>query len=203
MAAIDELLRQLGLAPTFDPRGGSTMPVQPGPRTGLPVMPNPGPPSGTMPLQPGPRAITDPIQQQPIVRTDPIPTNPRPVTPRPDNGTGDNPYFDAGSTGGKKNLYDTGWSKEIGKANPLSEWTRWTSLSGMGGNNRMGQFAKNQFGNFQNAFNAHLLERPDANMRDFAKQTDPMAALRNEWLGSSAQARGLNNASRASTIRWG
>lgn len=210
MAILDEYLRALGIGP-----GSTTMPINPrtglpgmqdrgmdrwvqgnfpGPRTGLPVMPDRGPGSTTMPLPDGGSNL------MPIVRTDPIPSNP----PRPgDNSTSENPYFNPGSTGGKRNLYDTGWSESLGKLNPMSEWTRWTSMSGMGGNNRRGQFAANQFGKFDNAFNAHLLERPDATLRGFAKMTDPMTALKNEWLGSSANARGLNNASRASTIRMG
>jgi hypothetical protein len=201
VAIIDEYLRALGIGPstglpgTFGRGPGSTLPVMPdrGIRTGLPVMPDRGPGSTTMPLPDGGSNL------MPIVRTDPIPSNP----PRPDNSTSENPYFNPGSTGGKRNLYDTGWSESLGKLNPLSEWTRWTSMSGMGGNNRRGQFAANQFGKFDNAFNAHLLERPDSTLRGFAKMTDPMTALKNEWLGSSANARGLNNASRASTIRMG
>lgn len=201
MAAIDDLLRAYGLAGQINPirsglpgtinpvRSGLPGQINPG-QTGLPGTPNP-PPSSTMPL---------PIQPQPM------PGSPPPLTGSPNpvrRGTGENPYVNPGVVGGGRNLYDTGWSKKIGELNPLSEWTRWTAQSGFGGNNRKGQFGRNQFSNFDAARNAALLERPGESLRDFATRTDPMAALQREWLGASASARGLNPASRSSVIRWG
>ena len=217
MAAIDDLLRQLGLAgkgPNAllpggpNPIGGTLMPPQFGGT--LPVMPNPVG-GNLMPIPPQPQPsnpdplVTGPYPQPP--GPTPTPTNPviMPGTPPPlppKNSTGENPFLPK-DTGGNRDLYDTGWSKKLGQLNPLSEWTRWTGLSNMGGNDRKGQFAANQFNKFNNAFNANLLERPDDTIREFAKRTDPMAALNREWLGASAGQRGLNPAARAQTIRWG
>lgn len=133
-----------------------------------------------------------------------MPGSPPNLPPSHHTGSGDNPYGDFNTSFGTgRNLYDTLASKKIGQINPMTEWTRMTSMSGFGGNNRKGQFGTNQGTKWNNTLQAALLNNPDLQLRDFAKATDPMGALNDQWLRASANARGLNPAARSSTIRWG
>ena len=115
-----------------------------------------------------------------------------------------NPYYDPTSNyGAKKNLYDTGVSKKLGNTVPLTEWTRMTAMNGYGGNDRRGAFAQNQFGKFNQAFQAAQLRNPFLSVRQFMKQAGIGDQLEREWLGLSAAQRGLNNQSRVNVVRNG
>ena len=204
MAAIDDLLRAWGLAPQNITDPNVQRPFLPGgtPTGTQPFLP-PGTPTGLQPTLP-PGTPVPPGRPGPTAITDPVPMGGNP--PRLDQhfGTGNNPYGDFNRKfGGAKNMYDTGVSKKLGEQNPIFEWTRWSGLSGFGGNNRKGAFGQNQFGKFNNAFGAALLNRPDLSLREFAKQTDPMKALNTEWLRASANARGARPASRSQVVRLG
>ena len=115
-----------------------------------------------------------------------------------------NPYLDPYSTyGGKKSGYDTAMGRKVGNIDPRTEWTRMNAITGFGGNDRRGAFAANQFGKFNQAFEAAHLNNQFLGARDFLKQSGAADTLLRQWLGLSAAQRGLNNQSRVNVVRNG
>ncbi len=147
-----------------------------------------------------------------IPTVNPIPTVPMPnvagPTPMPPMQgqilRGGNPFYNPNwKYGAPESMYDSELSRRMGELNPGSEWERVIAQQRMGGNDRMGQFARNQQSRMQSAYGAAQLANPALTLRDFLKTTNAGPALQNEWRGLSASQRGLNPSARSQVIRWG
>ncbi len=115
-----------------------------------------------------------------------------------------NPYLDPYSTyGGDESKYNTDVSEKLGNIKPQTEWTRMASAYGFGGNDRRGAFANQQFGKWNQAFQAAQLINPFLTTREFMQKSQAPNTLTDAWKGLSAQSRGLNNQSRVNVVRWG
>lgn len=107
--------------------------------------------------------------------------------------------------GGDQNWWGTEFVRRDLSTQPGMErgvYSRFLADNGFGGNTRMDQFARGQFGQMEDAYKAAIMTNPNLNRIDFYKQNFDEDAIRRAYAGMAPSQVGAFYPSQTRVIRF-